>query len=88
MKGKIFRIRPDCEQILNRADKWALNKNEIHVKKELDVLNDINEENRSYFECILLSKLSNETLLLSNKIAEILAKTLLGTAKHSILLWA
>jgi len=58
MISEDYNERPHCEQILDRMQSWAINPSEFHFKKVFNNLTEIDENNRSYIQNIIVSKLS------------------------------
>jgi hypothetical protein len=51
--------RPNCEEILESKDKWALGKNELIIENELrDVLEEKSKDKQSIYH-IIYTKLNN-----------------------------
>lgn len=58
MKKEIYLKRPDCEELLNGKDLWTLNKSELNLSEELNVLIELKSEvNESFIRSMIRQKL-------------------------------
>lgn len=58
MLDEDYHKRPNCQHIIDIREKWALKECEFNCNQELKVLLSINNENRSYVQNIIITKLT------------------------------